>query len=71
MTYVVDRIEGEVAVLQDEKEKLHIIPLKDLPSPLHRGDVIHGQKGAYTVDAEQTKKRRSQIQQLQERLRGR
>ncbi len=71
MTYVVDRIEGEVAVLQDEKEELHIVPLKELPSPLHRGDVIHGQKGAYTVDVEQTQKRRSRIQQLQERLRGR
>ena len=69
MTYIVDRIEGSFAVLQDEQEHLHTRPLTNLPASISVGDVLLFQHGAYTVDVEGTRQRREHILQLQKRLR--
>ena len=40
MTYIVDRIEEDIAVLQDEQEALHPLPLTALPDGVRPGDVF-------------------------------
>ena len=40
MTYIVDRIEEDIAVLQDEQEALHPLPLTALPDGVRPGDVV-------------------------------
>ena len=37
MTYIVDRIEEDIAVLQDEQEALHPLPLTALPDGVRPG----------------------------------
>lgn len=69
MTYIVDRIEEDFAVLQDDQEKLYPLPLTDLPAEIFPGAVLLFENGAYTVDVEQTRTRRERIRRLQERLR--
>lgn len=71
MTYIVDRIEEGFAVLQDEQEQIHTIPLTELPSPVRQGDVLLFENSAYTVDVEETRARRERILRLQNRLRKR
>lgn len=71
MTYTVDRMEEGLAVLQDEQEQIHTVPLTKLPSSVRPGDVLLFENGAYTVDVEETRARRERILQLQNRLRKR
>lgn len=71
MTFVVDRLEENHAVLQNEQEECLVIPLDQLPSTIAPGDVIIKSEGAYTIDVEQTQLRRERLIRLQERLRNR
>lgn len=71
MTFSLDRIEGDVAVLIDDNDKTVNVPLSDLPSTAQCGDVLSIVDGAYCVDIEKTEKRRSYVLSLQEKLRRR
>ena len=68
MTYIVERIEEGLAVLQDQQEAERIVPLADLP-PIKTGDVLLFENGAYTVKESETAARKSRILDLQNRLR--
>ena len=68
MTYIVERIEEDMAVLQNHNEEEQIVPLTDLP-PVKAGDVLLFENGAYTVKESETAARKSRILALQNRLR--
>ncbi|MGI6263868.1 MAG: DUF3006 domain-containing protein [Acutalibacteraceae bacterium] len=69
MRYVVDRLEEGFAVLQDDAEGLHDLPLAQLPPQIRPGDVVIETDGVYTVDSAATEARRQRILRLQRRLR--
>lgn len=71
MTFVVDRLEENHAVLQNEQEECLVLPLDQLPPAIAPGDVIIETEDAYTIDVEQTRLRRERLKRLQERLRKR
>ena len=46
MFYSVDRIEGPLAVLQDDEGENRAVPLAELPEGLREGDVLCREGGA-------------------------
>jgi len=71
VTYIVDRIEEDIAVLQDEQEALHPLPLTALPDGVRPGDVVQSDGDGYRLDPAATAARRERIRHLQDRLRRR
>ena len=71
MTYIVDRIEEDIAVLQDEQEALHPLPLTALPDGVRPGDVVQSGGDGYRLAPAATAARRERIRHLQDRLRRR
>ena len=69
MTYIVDRIEEDIAVLQ--QEALHPLPLTALPDGVRPGDVVQSDGDGYRLDPAATAARRERIRHLQDRLRRR
>jgi hypothetical protein len=67
MKAVIDRIEGELAVvLMGEKGELRLnIPLPFLPAGCHEGDVL---KISIERDSEATEKAKDQVSSLMEKL---
>lgn len=58
--YVIDRIEGGIAVLVGDSGEKAEIPLSDLPAGAHEGSCLrpHGQGFALDEDEEAARKRR-------------
>ena len=50
MNLVVDRIEGKIAVCEQEDMKMINIPLADLPDDIHEGSILKIIDGAYIID---------------------
>jgi hypothetical protein len=64
MQYIVDRIEGELAVCEKEDRSTIDIPLKELPAEVQAGDVVIIEEGKARIDRSQTMKRKDHINQL-------
>lgn len=62
-TLIVDRIEADVAVCEIEEGSFADIPLKVLPNGVKEGDVIH-----ISIEAEETQKRKKNIDNLMNSL---
>lgn len=45
MEAIVDRIEGDIAVLEVDGQQFMDVPLSDLPGEVHQGDVFTGEPG--------------------------
>ena len=69
MFFSLDRIEGTLAVLQDDDRREHVIPLAQLPDNARPGDVFRREQDNFVPDAEEADRRRRRIQELQRRLR--
>lgn len=69
MLYSVDRFEGDVAVLIDEKENIVNVSRDMLPPDLQCGDVLRSVDGRYIPDTDVTAARRAAILRLQNKLR--
>ena len=65
--YIVDRFEGEFAVLEKEYAGMVDILKSDLP-PAHEGDVIIFENGVYKVSNEETQKRKELIAEKMRKL---
>lgn len=65
---IIDRFEGSFAVCEDENEKKTNISRDLLPQDAREGDVIFIENSVYSVDFEQTKKRREEALALLKRL---
>ena len=67
--YVIDRFEGEFAVLEKADGTTVDVKKSDLP-PVKEGDVVIFNDGAYTVDSEETQKRKEIIAEKMSKLFG-
>lgn len=76
-TWIVDRIEGDVAVVEDEAGNTFDVPLAVLPADIREGDVLHVERDPGVIlrsvrhDAEATGERRRQLESLLNELRQR
>lgn len=71
MYYSLDRFEGELAVLEDEDERMLTVSRAMLPEGSRPGDVFRLEGGRYLPAPEETDRRRKEIRRLQEKLRRR
>ena len=70
MIFTVDRIEGNVVVLENEDGDMVTKRVDCLP-PCRAGDVLCETDGVYTVDVLETNRRREEIFALEQKLRQR
>lgn len=62
-TYIIDRIEGEMVVIEVNGDKMQDISKNDIIGSFKEGDVLIKEKdGKYKVDDIATQQRREQIQ---------
>ena len=67
--YILDRIEGDFALLEDsDTGKMNPVPLGQLPAPLQEGDCLVEENGTFQVDPERTRQRREEVLQRLKRL---
>lgn len=64
MKYIIDRFEGDYAVVEDENKLMMDIHLKDLPKEVQEGDVLVKNGDSYSVDLGETERRKKKIQEL-------
>ena len=70
--YVLDRIEGNVALLEDQDTgRIIPFPLDQLPASLREGDCLTQENGVFQVDSERTRQRREAALQKLKKLKGR
>lgn len=69
MNFSVDRIEGDLAVLEDENGVLQTVPLAQLPPDTREGSVLRLENGVWTLDADEAARRRAEALHLQALLR--
>ena len=63
MKYAVDRIEEDIAVLQNIDDGSIILEsISNLPTPLHEGMILSLENNCYLIDAELEHKRRERIE---------
>ena len=68
---IVDRIEGSVAVCEDEKANPIRIGLDQLPENVSEGDVLVQHEGQYQIDISATAGRRARLREKMDRLKRR
>lgn len=61
MRYIVDRIEGDVAVLERDDLAFEDVPLSDLPEGTAQHDCLELERGAWRIDRERTEERKRLI----------
>ncbi|SKC86996.1 DUF3006 domain-containing protein [Maledivibacter halophilus] len=64
MKLVIDRFEGDYAVCEKEDRIMIDIEKSKLPSDAKEGDVIVLIDGKYSIDLEETNKRKKEIEKL-------
>lgn len=60
--YIIDRFEGEMAVLEGDGGVMRDMPIRALPAGAKQGDVLTEEHGAFRVDRDATQKRAASIQ---------
>lgn len=63
-----DRIEGDVAVLERDDLEFVDVPLSELPEGVRRHDCLEREGGCWRIDAERTAERRRRIEEKMRRL---
>lgn len=66
--YVVDRFEGQYAILVDSYSKTYDVLRDELPSDVREGDMLHDNEGQFVIDEEATKEKREKIHKMREEL---
>lgn len=61
MRYIVDRIEGGVAVLERDDLAFEDVPLSKLPEGTAQHDCLEYEGGAWRIDRERTEERKRAI----------
>lgn len=64
----IDRIEGEIAVCEDDSRRRVELPLSSLPPGARPGDVLAVDGSGCTLDREETERRRTAAAALQKKL---
>lgn len=60
--FIIDRFEGNMAVLEDAGGAMRDIPRGNLPPDARPGDVLRYENGTFRIDAQATGKRRAEIE---------
>jgi Protein of unknown function (DUF3006). len=68
MKGIIDRFEGDYAVVEFEEKKMKDIPRSELTADAKEGDVIVLVGGRYRVDTEETQRRKAEITKLTENM---
>lgn len=68
MKGIIDRFEGDIAVIELEGRETFNIPRHQLPVEAHEGDVVYEEEGIYRIDQEETRKNQEDISKLTENL---
>lgn len=68
MRYIIDRIEGNIAVCEDENGNFVEIDILSLPSNIKEGDCIKFENSKYTVDEKYAEERRKNIRKKMNNL---
>lgn len=66
--WIVDRIEGELVVLERPDRTHEHLPITAFSTPVKEGDVVVFRQGSYAADPERTRERRERILKLQKKL---
>lgn len=61
--YIVDRLEGSLAVLEDEKKEMSHIERTLLPKEIFPGCILYEASGSYSIDWEETKQQKKRMKQ--------
>ncbi|ANS51930.1 hypothetical protein BT246_66380 (plasmid) [Bacillus thuringiensis] len=64
---IIDRFEGELAVIEINNSTIDV-PKSKLPSTAKEGDVLIIEDGTYTIDKNETDKKRREVQNLMDKL---
>lgn len=70
MKGIIDRFEGDYAVVEIDGRQMKDIPKRDISSEAKEGDVIVLVGEKYHVDAEETQRRKSEIAKLTKNMWG-
>ncbi len=66
--FIIDRLEGDVAVLEAADAGFLDVPASELPEGAKRGDSLVREEGAWRVDAETTEERWKRLEELRRSL---
>lgn len=66
--FIVDRFEGDKAVLECENGETAVFERRSLPKNIKEGDVLRFDNGSCYLNAEETARRRKKIRTLMESL---
>ncbi|HDR7621848.1 DUF3006 domain-containing protein [Bacillus mycoides] len=64
---IIDRFEGELAVIEINNSTIDV-PKSKLPSTAKEGDVLIIEGDKYTIDKDETDKKRREVQDLMDKL---
>ncbi|WP_313180639.1 DUF3006 domain-containing protein [Lacrimispora sp.] len=67
MKYTIDRIGETVIVCEDENGDMLKVQASELPEGVREGDILTETEGTWTLEKEETERRR---QRIREKLRG-
>lgn len=67
-SYVLDRYEGEYAILEDKYGRNYDVLREELPEDIREGDILSEDQGSFVIDEEATKIRREELQHIREAL---
>ncbi|MCI8360259.1 MAG: DUF3006 domain-containing protein [Clostridiales bacterium] len=65
---IIDRLEGDIAVCEDEERRMVEIPRRLLPADAEPGSVLTPDGEGYRLDAAAEAQRRERIRRLQDSL---
>ena len=68
MRYIIDRFEGDTAVLEDENKEFFNVPKSILPENSNESDCLVFKDGKYIIDEETTKELKEEISDLMDEL---
>ena len=68
MQYIIDRIEGDLAVCEREDGSPEHIPMRELPEGAREGSVLVFAEGLWALDLQAEKERRARLFAKQEGL---
>ena len=61
MKYIIDRLEEGLAICETELRKRISVPVSHLPKGIKVGDVLREEEGRFSLDSEETDKRRREM----------
>lgn len=68
MQYIIDRMEQEMVICEDENGSLVTFLAENMPKEAREGDVLVKINGSYSIDKEETRRRRQRLREKLNRL---